>query len=183
LKIKTVIFVIVIGFLLVTNAWAEHEANHRYNVRGYVLDENQKGISGLAVQIFSGTQMLGTTKTDSGGYYSLYLHLHNTDRGRILKLRAGPSNAELRVTLDPSDQSTARVHEANFVDGDYVEGRLGKFRMPAWVYPVVGLVALGFVVVSLESRRKRKIRQKMKDSHPKQHPGKHRPKKGKRKKH
>jgi len=183
LKKKAVILLIVVGFLLVTNAWAEHEADHRYNIRGYVLDGNKKGISGLAVQIFSGTQMLGTIKTDSSGYYSLYLHLHNADRGRILKLRAGPSSTELRVTLDPSDQNTARVQEANFVDGAFVEGGLGRFRMPPWVYPVVGLVALGFVVVWLESRRKKKIRQKMKDSHPKQHPTKHKAKKGRRKKH
>jgi hypothetical protein len=182
-KIKTFVLSVVVGCLLITSAWAEHEANHRYNLRGYVLDANQQGISNLAVQVFSGTQILGASTTDFDGYYSLHLHLHNVDRGRTLLLRAGEYRAELRVTFDATDQTTARVHEANFVDGTFTEGRLSRFRIPSWAYPLGGFILLGVIVVALETRRKKKIRQKMKASHTNQHPTKHKSKKGRRKKH
>jgi hypothetical protein len=178
---KTIILAIIIGCLVSTNTWAEHEADHRYNIRGYVLDKNQQGISDLNVQVFSDGSLLGSSKTEFGGYYSIHLHLHNSDKGRILILRAGPYESELRVAFDPGDISTQRVHEANFVAGKYVEGALGRFRIPPWLYVIGGLLALGVIVVILERRRKRKIRQKMVVSSEKRPPGKHKSKRKRRK--
>jgi len=156
---RTFIFIVAAG-LMITNAWAEHEADHRYNIRGYVLDENQQGIANLDVRAFNGDSLLGNSKTDSDGYYSLHLHLHNEDNRRVLRLRAGPYQSELRVTFDPADANTLRVHDANFLAGEFVEGRLGRFRMPPWVYPVGGFLLLGVIVVLLEKRRKKKIKLK-----------------------
>ena len=153
--------VIVFGFvcfLALTNAWAEHEVDHRYSVRGYVLDENNDGIDKVDVVVSKGSTVLKNTKTDSSGYYSMHLHLHNTDNGQKLRLRAGSSQAEIRVNFDPGDITTLRVHDANFVAGKFVDGSLNRFRMPPWVYPLVGLMALVFVVVMLEKRRRKKIR-------------------------
>ena len=159
------LFILVIaGWLMITNVWAEHEIDHRYNIRGYVLDENQQGISNADVQVFSDSSLLASTITDSTGYYSLHLHLHNADNRRVLKLRAGPNQTELRVTFDPADLKTLRVHEANFVGGEYIEGSLGRIRIPPWLYPVGGLLALGLIVVILEKRRKQKIKQKKMES-------------------
>ena len=76
----------------------------------------------------------------------------------LLRLRAGPHESELRVTFDPGDTNTLRVHDANFVAGEYIEGELGHFRMPPWIYPVGGLLVLGVIVVLLEKRRKKKIK-------------------------
>jgi len=158
-------FILVIaGWLMITNVWAEHEIDHRYIIRGYVLDENQRGISNLDVRVFTGSSLLANTKTDSAGYYSLHLHLHNADNRRMLKLHAGPNQAELRVTFDPADKNTMRVHEANFVGGEYQEGSLGRIRIPPWIYPVGGLLAIGVIVVFLEKRRKKKIKQKKTES-------------------
>jgi len=182
LKIKTFILSFAFACLLVTNAWAEHEADHRYNVRGYVLDENQQGISGVNVQIFMGSQLLASIATDADGYYSLHLHLHNADRGETLLLSAGQHKAELGISFDASDLTTARVHEANFIDGVFSEEPLGRFRMPSWVYPIGGLLLLVIVAVILESRRKKKIRLKIKDSLSQQQPSRHKSKKGRRKK-
>ena len=159
------LFILVIaGWLMITNVWAEHEVDHRYNIRGYVLDENQRGISNLDVQVFSDSSVLASTKTDSTGYYSLHLHLHNADNRRMLKLHAGPNQAPLRVTFDPTDKNTMRVHEANFVGGEYHEGSLDRIRIPPWIYPVGGLLAIGVIVVLLEKRRKKKIKQKQTES-------------------
>jgi hypothetical protein len=85
------------------------------------------------------------------------------------------------VAFDPGDISTQRVHEANFVAGKYVEGALGRFRIPPWLYVIGGLLALGVIVVILERRRKRKIRQKMVVSSEKRPPGKHKSKRKRRK--
>ena len=154
------IFAITTLCLLATNAWAEHEADHRYNIRGYVLDEKQQAMPSLNVSAFDGGSLLASSTTDSDGHYSLNLHLHNTDNRRILRLRAGSYESEIRVSFDPTDLTTLRVHEANFVAGEFIEGGLGRFRMPPWVYPLGGLLLLGIIVTLLEKRRKRKNRQK-----------------------
>jgi hypothetical protein len=179
---KTIILAIIIGCLVSTSTWAEHEADHRYNIRGYVLDESQRGISNLNVVVRHEGSLLESSKTDSGGYYSIQLHLHNSDKGQVLVLRAGPYESELRVTFDPGDSNTQRVHDANFVAGKYVEGSLGRFRIPSWLYVAGGLLALGVIVIVLETRRKRKIRQKMMLSSENQPSGKRKSKKRRRKK-
>lgn len=166
--------------LMTTHAWAEHTVDHRYNVRGYVLDENRQGLSNQEVRVYDGNSMLEKSTTDASGYYSLHLHLHNPDNGRALILRAGEHEAELRVSFDPEDLNTQRVHEANFVGGEFVEGGLGKFRIPPWAYPVVGFLGLGIIVVFLEKRRKKKIRLKKSKSAETQSAHSHRPKKGRR---
>jgi len=181
--IKNFIFIIFGGFLLITNASAEHEVDHRYNIRGYVLDENQQAVSNLTVQALDGTSLLGTSKTDSEGYYSLHLHLHNEDNHRILRLRAGSHESDLRVTFDPGDLSTLRVHEANFVAGEYIEGGLGRFRLPPWAYPVGGLLLLGVIVVLLEKRRKKKLKLKSIVASEQHSPGHRKSKKRRKKKH
>jgi hypothetical protein len=163
--------------------WAEHEVDHRYNIRGYVLDQNQQGISNQDVRVFSDSSLLASTRTDSAGYYSLHLHLHNSDNRRVLKLHAGSDQADLRVTFDPTDTTTLRVHEANFIGGEYIEGSLGRIRIPPWVYPVGGLLALGVFVVMLEKRRKQKIKQKKIESNQKPSSSSRKSKKRRRKKH
>ena len=179
---RTFILALFVGCLMITNVWAEHEVDHRYNIRGYVLDGNQRGISNQDVRVFDGSSLLEETRTDSAGYYSLHLHLHNADNRRILKLRAGANEAELRVTFDAADLGTLRIHEANFVGGEYIEGNLGRFRIPPWIYPLGGLLALAVIVVFLEKRRKKKIRQKQVGSTEKTPSGSHKAKKRRRKK-
>ncbi len=157
---RTFTLAVFVGCLMITNVWAEHEVDHRYNIRGYVLDENQQGISAQDVRVFDGSSLLKETRTDSAGYYSLHLHLHNADNRRTLKLRAGPHEAELRVSFDAKDLNTIRIHEANFIGGEYIEGKLDRFRIPPWIYPLGGFLALAVIVVFLEKRRKKKIKQK-----------------------
>jgi len=154
------ILIFIMALLPLANAMAEHEADHRYQVQGFVLDENEKAIPGREVAISADGELLARGTTDSSGYYSLHLHLHNEDRGRLLSLRAGPDRAEIRVSFDPEDQHTARVHTANLVAGKLVETELRRWRTPPWIYPLSGFILLGFALVMLERRRKRKLRQK-----------------------
>ena len=180
---RIIILSIIAGGLFFNNVWADHEPDHRYNIRGYVLNANQQGIDNLTVQAFAKGELLGTSKTAANGYYSMHLHLHNSDYHRIVKLRAGSHEAELRVTFDVEDDTSARIHEANFVDGKYIEGTLGRFRIPSWSYAVGGLLLFMIILIYLERRRKKKIRLAKfgtSDSHP---PSRHRAKKSRRKKH
>jgi len=180
---RTIILSIIAGSLFFNNVWADHEPDHRYNIQGYVLNANQEGIDNLTVQAFSEGELLGTSKTTADGYYSMHLHLHNTDYHRILKLRAGSHEAELRVTFDVEDDTSARIHEANFVDGKYIEGNLGRFRIPSWSYAVGGLLLFMMILIYLERRRKKKIRLAKHGTTEMHPPSKRRAKKSRRKKH
>ena len=167
--------------LLPIGAIAEHEADHRYNVRGYILDEHDRAIARREVTIFADGNILASGNTDADGYYSLHLHLHNEDRGRLLSLNAGGQRAEIRVDFDPQDKHTARVHDANLVGGKLVEQALNRWRTPAWVYPLAGFLVLAFLLVTLERRRKRKLRLKQFGAKSASHS--HHGKKKRRKKH
>ena len=177
------ILIIVTGFSLSANVWADHEPDHRYNILGYVLDANQHGIDNLTIQAIAQGKILGTGKTNADGYYSLHLHLHNEDYNRVLELRAGPHKAEIRVTFDVGDDATARVHEANFGEGNVVEGKLGRFRIPSWSYAVGSILLIIGIAFYLEKRRKKKIRLAKYGSTGKHSPSRHKAKKLRRKKH
>ena len=157
---KFSVFIVLALALSIDNALAEHENDHRYNIRGYVLDEQEKPIEDLDVRAYDGSSLLASSKTDSAGYYSLHLHLHNADKGKKIRLHAGSSEAELRVTFDTDDLTSIRVHEANFVGGKFIEEGLARFRVPPWVYPLGGFIVIGYILVMLERRRKRKIKRK-----------------------
>lgn len=180
---KSYLISIAVLCLFSFGAWAEHEVDHRYNIRGYVLDGNQQGISNQAVQAFKEGVLLKAGKTDSSGYYSLHLHVHNEDNRSMIKLRTGFQEFEVRVSFDPGDLNTLREHNINFIDGELVEGELSRSRIPPWIYPIGGLLALGVIAVMLEKRRKKKIRLKKYGSTEKAISRKHKSKKAHRKKH
>ncbi len=180
---RVIIISVIAGCLLFTSVRADHEPDHRYNIRGYVLNAQQQGIDNITVQASADGESLGSGKTNADGYYSMHLHLHNEDYRRVIKLRAGPYEAELQVTFDPEDTTSARIHEANFVDGQFVEGSLGFSHILSWIYPVGGLVVIMTILVFLEKRRKKKIRLAKFGSSPTHHPSGHKAKKARRKKH
>lgn len=177
---KTLFAFIAVWGLLFNSALAEHEVDHRYTVKGYLLDENENAIAKRDVRVYDGGKMLAQTETDSSGYYSLHLHLHNEDIGRKLELRSGSRQGEFRVSFDPDDITTQRVREANFVGDEYVEGSLNLFRIAPWIYPLIGIAVLFFIAAKLEKRRRRKLREKH-AAHGGQHSSGHKKKKKRKK--
>ena len=139
---------------------AEHEVDHRYHVRGYLLDAEEGESSTRKYKVHDDDKVLGSGETDRFGYYSIRLHLPDTDLPRVLPLRAGANQARLRVIFDPNDKTTVRTHDANFVGYEFVERDFGRIRLPAWIYPLAGLKLVGFILVMLEKRRRQKIRRK-----------------------
>ncbi len=141
---------------------ATDEANHRYNVRGFVLDENENPVAGSAVSIRLGNQVIGYQKTNSQGYYAIQVHLHDSDLGRRLGVRTAAGEATVRVTFAPGDRSTARIHYVNLVGGKLVEKRLSRSAFPMWVYVAVGaavIVLTAAMMIGKRIKRKRKREQ------------------------
>jgi len=161
------ILVTILLVALTPVALAEHEANHRYTVSGYILNKDESPISSTRVLInANGFGARGTT--DSDGYYSLRLHLHDSDLGRKLLIKTDYGEGTVNATFDPGDRSSARVHYVNIIGGQLVEGRLdGGGKVPAWVYYVLGLSLLIFVVSVLRKYVKR-LKKRL---HPKVKPG------------
>lgn len=180
---KAFIVTLVAGFLMITNAWSQSEDDYRYTIRGYVLDENRQAMANQDVRVYRGRVLLEIVKTDTAGYYSLKLLLHNSDNQQILRLRAGEKEAEIRVTFDTEGITRSRVHEANFVAGKLIEGRLSHYVIPPWIYPIVGLIAIILLAVKLEKRRKKKIQLKKDKLSGRQSLSSHNSKKKKRRKH
>lgn len=151
-------FVIAVLLLLFAGtAAAEHEADHRYDVRGYVLDAQKNPRSQVPVTIMMGDRTIGSGHTDSKGYYSVRLHLHDGDIGRSLVVRAGNAQADIRMQAKHGDQTTTRLHHANFVGGEFIEQKLSAGSMPAWAYFAAAPVVL-WAAVYMTGVTRRKIR-------------------------
>ncbi|NIR30860.1 MAG: carboxypeptidase regulatory-like domain-containing protein [Gammaproteobacteria bacterium] len=139
---------------------AEHEANHRYTVRGYVLDAQRQPVPDAPVSIRMGGDLVGSTRTDAEGFYSIRAHLHDTDLGRKLTVRAGEHQAEVRMEGTPGDVTTERIHHVNLVGGELVERELARGGVPGWGYAAGGLVlaSTGVVVAQRLRRRSKRLR-------------------------
>lgn len=120
--------------LLPVAASATHEANHRYRVTGYVLDAERQPLANVPVSIDLGRRLVGSAHTDDAGYYSVHLHLHDSDIGSDLRIRAGKDVGTVRMRGRVGDRYTARVHHVNFVGGVLDEQDLGSPGMPVWFY-------------------------------------------------
>ena len=145
----------VLLFLFATTVAAEHEADHRYDVSGYVLDAQKNPRAGVPVTILTGDQITGSGRTDSDGYYSIRLHLHDSDIGRPLLVRAGNTQAEIRMQAKHGDKATVRVHHLNLVGSEFVEEKLSAGAIPTWAYIAAAPVLLwGLVYVAGATRRR-----------------------------
>ena len=154
-KLIELLIIAVLLLLFAGTAAAEHEADHRYDVRGFVLDQQKKPRAGVPVTILMGDQVIGSGRTDSEGYYSVRLHLHDSDIGKSLVVRAGDSQATIRMQAEHGDQATARQHHVNFVSREFVEEKLNMSSIPAWAYiAAVPLVLWAAVYVTGATRRK-----------------------------
>jgi hypothetical protein len=165
-----------VAILLLSLSWsalATHEANHRYNVRGYVLDADRQPLVDVAVSVRLDGQSLGGARTDAKGFYSAHLHLHDGNIGQQLEIRAGDRTGTVRMRGARGDLSSARVHYANFVGDDLVEEDLGSPGLPVWAYggavALLGTAALAWTYVR---KRKRATRRAAKAEEPAPRPQK-----------
>lgn len=166
---------------LVFSAWpaapvlALHETDHRYDLMGYVLDENEQPVAGVRVVGHLGNEPMGSGSSDSRGYYRFRMHLHDSDQGRELRVKTADAEGTVRVTLTPGDTSTERIHHVNFIGGKLVEGELsgrgGGFPTPALIAGGAAILLAGGFVAARQLRRARRRRARAEQKAAKEHGG------------
>lgn len=155
----------VLMTLLAGTASAEHEANHRYIVEGYVLDAEENPRADVQVVVTADEGLLGETVTDRRGFYRVRLHLHNTDLGKKLTVKTGEQEAGIQVTFDPGDNQTRRVHNLNFVGTDTTQADLGSRGFPTWAYVVIGIIILFLLARTISQAVKQRKKLQAKQEH------------------
>ena len=54
----------LVFFLMIGPLREEYEADHRFNIHGYLLDAEERGIANQEVSVFNDGKLLGAGKTD-----------------------------------------------------------------------------------------------------------------------
>ena len=146
---KFLIFVFVSIFILPHVAFAEHEADHRYFVSGFVRDEAGNPKKDVVVSIEHRGGQKKTATTNRRGYYEVMFHLHDDNIGDEIVVTAGNEVKRHTMAFDRSDHVSERRGEVNF-------GAPGKDSPYEWIYWTGGLVLVAGVAVGLRSFRKKK---------------------------
>ena len=178
-KLTGLPLVAVALILFAATVAAEHEADHRYDVRGYVLSADKRPLDGVPVTIRIGDQFIGSGRTDGEGYYAIRLHLHDSDIGRTLAVRAGKHQALIRMQAEYENRTTARTHHVNFVGGEVIENNLSGTSIPTWIYVAAAPLVL-WAAVHLTGVIRRKVRKLRLANAPKE-AGREKKRRGKRK--
>ena len=137
---------------------ADHEADHRYTVRGYVLDADEQPLAGERVVVSREGRSLGAGLVESDGFYSVQMHLHDEDIGSELTVAVAGNSATIRMEADIGDDHSERIHWASFVGDRFSEDALGRFRMPGWGWALIGVA--GIVLIAWAGDRVQRARKK-----------------------
>lgn len=136
------------------NAYATHEADHRFTISGYVRDEAGTPLPDTLVLLEHKGGVKKQTNAGPRGYYEVLFHLHNDNLGDEILVTVGDVVKKVVVRFDPDDQVTDRRSDLlNFG----APGREGPF---GWVYWAGGVGLVLSAIVSLRFFKKKKPRPK-----------------------
>ncbi|GMQ77197.1 MAG: hypothetical protein BMS9Abin01_2519 [Gammaproteobacteria bacterium] len=160
---KSAVLAVLLSVLPLTLVLATNRADHRYDVRGYILDADQQPIPGITVVGRVGGKRMGSGRSDSSGYYRFGMHLHDSNLGSELRLKTPEYQGTVRISLTPGDASTARIHYVNFIGGKLVEGELpgrGGISTTLVAAGAGAAILLAAYFASNHLRRRRRRRQR-----------------------
>jgi hypothetical protein len=145
---------------------AMHETDHRFTISGYVYNKEAVPVGDARVYVRDLRDQSVepvTTYTDGTGYYKVVLHLHNSNEGDDLQVRAidekiGLDEAKtVRAKFVPSDVQTDRRASVNI--GPVPDSMAAPSGARDWRYVVGGVVIGGAVAAFAWSQhRKRKAK-------------------------
>ena len=119
--LRATLGVLVIG-LIAPPAVAEHEAQYRYTVLGYVKDAAGRPRKGVGLQVTrQKTGLSYNGETDADGLYVIVTRLADESRGEGLLVRAGPASLRIAARLDPADHKTERGTRVDFTGAKATE--------------------------------------------------------------
>ena len=96
-------------------AVAEHEAQYRYTVLGFVKDAAGKPRTGVGLEVTrQKTGLSYQGETDASGLYVIVTRLADESRGERLLVRAGPAALWVTTRFDPTDHKSERGTRVDF---------------------------------------------------------------------
>jgi len=154
-------FILVSFFLCIifpSLSFAEHEADHRYTIQGYILDDKKQGVANASVKAMLNGKLIAQKTTDSRGFYKAQLHLHDPDFGKELEIITKKGKGTVVIEFTLGDKKTERFHDINFVNGELTEGKLVVSGFPQWVYFAGGgvLLLIGIIVMGRKKKGRKK---------------------------
>jgi len=106
----------VAGFF--TPVFAEHEADHRFTVEGFVCGNDGRPVAETEVIVKDTRASVGKAGyTDGRGYYKVTLHLHNDNLGDPILVMVRDQEQRVTARFDPKDAHTERKVAVNFGSG------------------------------------------------------------------
>ncbi len=121
---------------------ADHQADHRFTVEGFVCEGEGKGSANVDVLVKDTRVSYGQiVKTDGDGYYKATFHLHNDNLGDPLLIEAKGQQKEEKVQFNPKDLETERKIQVNFGSGCVHD----VSAPPGWFYAGIGVGGVAIV--------------------------------------
>lgn len=142
---------------------AEHTPEHRFTISGYVYDDAGKPVPGAVVIKDTTGGVLGSTEAGGSGYYSIQIHLHDSDAGKKLLIESEAGKKELVAKFNPNDKTTERLAEVNF---GLVPASSGFMDNKPVIFGIAAVIGAGTVYFVTRKRKQRK-RQPVKKKHKK----------------
>lgn len=111
---RKVLLLLILGLLAFSGlAAATHEADHRYHVRGNVVDSF--GMPGMFVRVdvvdISHPSITSAGTTGFAGDYDVILHLHNDNVGDQVRVTVAGQSVVITAEFDPTDGLTERFSQ------------------------------------------------------------------------
>jgi uncharacterized protein YeaO (DUF488 family) len=108
--------------LVAPPALAEHEAQYRYTVLGYVKDTGGRPRKGVGLEVIrQKTGLSYKGETDAAGLYVIVTRLADESRGEGLLVRSGPASLRIAARLDPADHKSERGTRVDFTGSKAAE--------------------------------------------------------------
>jgi mono/diheme cytochrome c family protein len=97
--------------------FVKSNVSHGFIVYGYVRDKNGKPVPDVTVEAkpLKAGRESHATKTNTEGYYEIFLHIHNEDVGTKIEVTAKDAKKEITANYNPEDKVTKRQAAVDLV--------------------------------------------------------------------